>query len=125
MPTRKQRILCVCRGGNVRSVHLAYLLKYRYGFDALAAGFEGNTPATLRYLCEWAELIIIVQPYMQSAIPKCFHAKLALYDVGEDRWMALNVELLDLFDGMIKQAMRDQIRRTTNKERRACRRRSA
>jgi predicted protein tyrosine phosphatase len=105
---RKQRILCVCRGGNVRSVHLAYLLKYRYGFDALAAGHEGNTKATLALLCKWADMIIIVQPYMQKEIQKQFHKKLSLYDIGEDRWKSLSVEMLGLFDGMIKQSMKEQ-----------------
>ena len=105
-PRRRQRVLCVCKGGNVRSVHLAFLLKYRYGCDALAAGHEGNTPATLRYLCEWADAIVIVQPHMQREIPKRFHGKLSLYDIGEDRWLSLNVELLDLFDGMIKAALK-------------------
>jgi hypothetical protein len=97
---------------------LAYLLKYRYNVDALAVGHEGNSKDTLRILCEWADLIIIVQPYMKQWIPKRFHSMLSLYNIGEDRWTVLNVELLNLFDGMIRQSIVDQ-------KEKLCRRKSA
>lgn len=86
-------------------MHLAYLLKYRYGFDALAVGHEGNTPETLAHLCQWADMIIIVQAYMQELIPKRFHKKLSLYDIGPDIWKTMNVQMLGLFDGMIQAAL--------------------
>lgn len=97
----KQRILCVCKGGNVRSVHLAFLLKYKYGKDALAVGHEGNTRETLAMLCQWADLIILTEPYMRRFIPQEFHAKTGLMNVGPDRWASLHNELCGLFDIMI------------------------
>jgi len=98
---RKQRILCVCQGGNCRSVHLAYVLKYSYGVDALACGYEGNTHSTLEMLCGWSDYIIVVQPQMMSYIPERFQEKVRVFDVGPDRFFQPNNELLDLFNEKI------------------------
>lgn len=103
---RPQRVLCVCQGGNCRSVHLAYLLKYRYGVDALAIGFERNERETLDLLCTWADVIIVVQDEYKEVIASRFIEKTYVMDVGEDKWFSPNTELLDLFDKKIKARVR-------------------
>lgn len=99
----RQKILCLCQGGNSRSVHLAYLLKYRYGADALACGWEGNSHDTVEMLCAWADFIIIVQEFMREKILIEHQHKVHVFDVGIDRFFRPNMELLELFDGMILQ----------------------
>lgn len=106
MEQPKQKILCVCQGGNSRSVHLAYVLKYRYGVDALACGWEGNEPATVEMLCEWAERIIVVEEFMIEKIADKHQPKVRCFDVGPDRFFQPNIELLQLFDGMIAKNIR-------------------
>ena len=106
MEKQRQRILCVCQGGNSRSVHLAYLLKYRYGVDALACGWEGNSHDTVEMLCEWADIIIVVQAFMKEKILIEQQHKVRVFDVGVDRFFQPNVELLELFDEMIKNNIR-------------------
>ena len=102
---RKQRILTICQGGNVRSVALGYLLKERYGFDAIACGWMWNTHETIGMLCEWADAVIILQDEFKQHVPKKYHAKLSLLDVGPDRWFnSLHPELLGILDDMIQRA---------------------
>lgn len=101
MEKERQKILCVCQGGNSRSVHLAYLLKYKYGADALNCGWQGNAPATLKMLCEWAEFIILVEEWMREKISQEYHYKVRVFDVGPDRFFQPNMELIELFDQMI------------------------
>jgi len=103
MNGKKQKILCVCQGGNSRSVHLAYLLKDRYRFDALACGWEGNAEDTLMYLCKWAEVIIVVQPMFVEKISEKFREKVIVMDCGEDRYFNPNLELLDIFGKLISE----------------------
>lgn len=103
---KRQKILCVCQGGNSRSVHLAYLLKYRYGVDAIACGWEGNEPATVEMLCEWAERIIVVEAFMKPKVNEEFQHKVRIFDVGPDRFFQPNVELLEIFDDMIQNNIR-------------------
>jgi len=104
--SRQQRVLCVCQGGNCRSVHLAYLLKYRYGVDALAVGFEKNSQETLNLLCQWADAIIVVEGKYRDNIADEWFEKVHVMDVGEDQWFAPNNELLKLFDEKIRTRIR-------------------
>lgn len=91
----KKKILVVCRGGNVRSVTIAYVLKYQYGQDALACGWEPNAPETQTMLMDWADIIIIVQAHFKEYIPEKYWDKLRLIDTGEDIWgMSLHPQLL-------------------------------
>lgn len=103
---RPQRVLCVCQGGNCRSVHLAYLLKYRYNVDALAVGFEKNSQETLNLLCQWADAIIVVEGKYRDNIADEWYEKVHVMDVGEDQWFAPNGELLKLFDEKIRTRIR-------------------
>lgn len=91
------RFLCVCQGGNCRSVSLAYVLKYDFGQDALACGWEGNRPETVEFLCSAWEprYIILLQQEFLKYVPERFHAKVRVVDVGPDRFgHAFNPELL-------------------------------
>lgn len=80
------KVLCVCHGGNVRSVALKNLLKNRVSVchDALACGIHSNPWKTVEMLCAWADVIVIMHSSIRNAIP----AKYAVlsYDVGEDVW---------------------------------------
>lgn len=82
-------------------MHLAYLLKYRYGADALNCGFEGNAPTTVKMLCEWADFIIVVEAHMKHRISEEYHYKTRVFDCGPDRFFNPNKELLEIFDTMI------------------------
>jgi len=93
----KRKALCICQGGNSRSVALAYLLKYRYDVDALACSWEKNTTDTIAMLCNWSETIFIMQPAFREFVPEQYRAKIQVIDVGEDRWFnGLDPELLEL-----------------------------
>ncbi len=81
----KKKILCVCQGGNVRSVALATLLKQVYRQDALACGIEKNQPETVRLLCSWANVIVVMEPQFAEALPTGT-ATLKVCDVGRDRF---------------------------------------
>lgn len=61
------KILCICKGGNVRSVALAQLLKNR-GYDALAVGAQDNSQETLKMLEKWADKIVDVRDYLPEDI---------------------------------------------------------
>lgn len=55
----RTRVLCVCNGGNVRSVTLARFLR-RKGYEALSCGVDqAYTDRTLLMLFDWAEVIYI------------------------------------------------------------------
>jgi predicted protein tyrosine phosphatase len=97
---RKQkrcRVICVCQGGNSRSVACAYVLKYEFGIDALACSWEKNSPETMALLFRWATIIIVMQAEFKPKIPARFHGKVLIIDVGPDKWCnGLHPELVEL-----------------------------
>ena len=82
------KILCVCEGGNVRSVALAYALKHEVNprHDALAMGLVTNNPDTQLMLFNWAERIIVMEERLKEPIPPIFHSKVSVCEVGPDRY---------------------------------------
>lgn len=80
------KVLCVCQGGNVRSVALATRLKQKHRVDALACGLEKNAPATVALLCEWADRIVVMETRFVGLIPECARWKVESCDVGPDRF---------------------------------------
>jgi hypothetical protein len=60
-PPNAQRVLCICRGGNTRSVATAFLLKYKYKRDAVCASFEKNSEDLLFLLANWASVIMVFE----------------------------------------------------------------
>lgn len=105
---RKQesmKVLCLCAGGAVRSVTLAFVLKYEYKIDAIAASLEKNSENTLKMLYEWADRIIVVQVGMEDNIPVEYLEKTLCLDIGPDRWGAsLHKELLNICGNLLEQA---------------------
>lgn len=58
---KDQRVLCICRNGQVRSVATRYLLSHLFGFRrVIACGWALNDDQTLNELCEWADVILVV-----------------------------------------------------------------
>lgn len=81
-------ILCVCAGGNVRSVTLARLFKDR-GEDAIAAGALLNSDATLKALGYAADRVIVVgEAALLDLLPPGLAARAEHVDVGQDVWGA-------------------------------------
>lgn len=92
-----QRVLCICRGGQVRSVAARNILCKVFGFmKVIAAGWEMNDADTIKSLCEWADAVIVVgRPgdwNINTPPQKTLHV-----EVGEDVWGRYNhPELLEL-----------------------------
>jgi len=85
------KILTICKGGLVRSVALASVLRYEVGHDAIAYGVEKGTPETMRMLCAWADRIVVMQEeYREATKQYCYSAShgcsLCVCDVGPDVW---------------------------------------
>ena len=81
-----EKILCVCEGGNVRSVTLAYILKMN-GIDALACGVTWNKSETVEMLFKWADKILIAdKANILDKIPEQYHSKITDMEIGSDIW---------------------------------------
>lgn len=84
------KVLTVCRGGNVRSVSLGFLMKHSLGHDAIACGFEKNTPETINMLAQWADKIVTLSSNIRKNFEEItqgkYKDKTLLFDVGQDRW---------------------------------------
>ena len=97
------KILCICQGGNVRSVACGYVLKYMYGVDAVAASWEKNSPETLDMLCRWADAIFVMQPEFVEKVYEPYRTKVHVIDVGPDVWFnSLHPELIDKVNGLLQ-----------------------
>ncbi len=85
-PTDK--VVCCCRGGQVRSVSVRNILADNYGFrKVLACGLEKNDAETLCYLFAWADVILVVgSPGLLEMAPLGYAHKTRHLDVGPDRW---------------------------------------
>jgi len=81
-----KNFLCLCEGGNVRSVSLAWILKDHFHQNALAASWRWNLPETLDALYTWADYIIVMQGIFIEKIPLFYHSKVRVADVGPDRF---------------------------------------
>ena len=104
MENQSYKILTMCAGGNVRSVALKYLLKYRYKHEALNCGQDANSPETIEMLCRWADHIIVLEPDYAKFVPETYKEKAFCYNVGPDRFgSAFHQELLAILDFMINQ----------------------
>ncbi len=56
------KILCVCRGGVVRSVATKSELNRRGYLDVIAVGGLKLPPKTLNMFCDWADIILLAKP---------------------------------------------------------------
>jgi len=92
----------MCQGGNCRSVGLAFVLKYSYGHDAIACGWERNDFDTIEMLSEWADRIFIVQSEFLAHVPIGFIDKVTVYELGPDVWFnSLHQDLLNKCNELI------------------------
>jgi hypothetical protein len=82
----RTRILCLCSAGAKRSNYLAFLLK-GLGYDSLAAGVDMNSPETVEFLCNWADVVVVVQPELLSKLPAVGWGKLDPATIGPDVWV--------------------------------------
>lgn len=80
------KILCVCKGGDVRSVAMAYFLKHGKNEDAIAASYQFNSPETLKLLMDWADIIMVAEDYMRNRLPIGNASKVKSIDIGPDIW---------------------------------------
>lgn len=95
------KIVTVCDLGINRSVTLASLLKYR-GHDVLSVGLSNNSPATLRMLFDWADVIITTDLEQGGRIDHEWTDKILLFNVGIDNYpRPYNQELYRLFKSLI------------------------
>jgi len=82
----KSKILCVCQKGNSRSVACAYLLKKKYGVDAIACEFKTQSIDTINMLCDWADKIILMAPQYRTWFYENWIDKLFILNVGHDTY---------------------------------------
>jgi predicted protein tyrosine phosphatase len=92
----KTRFLCLCEGGNSRSVGLAFILKHYCDADAIAAGWRFMSSEALDMLYEWADRIVVMQPYISEKVPEKYADKVSVCDVGEDRYFRPDSKLINL-----------------------------
>jgi predicted protein tyrosine phosphatase len=84
---RRTHYLCLCAGGNVRSVNMARLLKDFWHQEALAAGVAtGMSADTLAMLYEWADVIVVMDAELMDHVPDPWRSKRMLCDVGPDNF---------------------------------------
>lgn len=79
------KFLCICAGGNTRSVSCATSLKRR-GHNAMAAGWHHNSPDPIDILSRWADRIVIMYHWEPTFIPNAELHKVRYLDVGHDVW---------------------------------------
>ena len=79
------KILCICHGGNVRSVALKHALNSA-GHDAIACGLSENSPETVAHLMDWADRVFLMVPGHNIPLPPSNADKVRIADVGDDIW---------------------------------------
>jgi len=79
------KILTVCRAGLVRSVALADVLKLHFEpTDVIPVGIDFNEPETISMLCEWADIIVVMQAHYKLRFDQKWQSKICVCDVGPD-----------------------------------------
>lgn len=104
--TPNDRVVCICRGGQVRSVATRYILADRFGFRrVLVCGWEKNDKETVEMLCRWADAVVVVGStgnWWHTPDPM-FEDKTHRLNIGEDRWGVYNhPELVALLTPLIE-----------------------
>ena len=102
------KFLCVCEGGNCRSVALAQQLKER-GHDAVAVGWRYNSPEVIVMLALWADTVVFLQDFPNPYgiwILEEHRQKVRILDVGPDRWyVAQHPELNDIIRAKLSEIL--------------------
>lgn len=85
-------IVTVCENGNKRSVHAAYLMRYKRKVDGggmndiIPIGIKTASPNLQIMVFDWADWIILTDKRFQDQIPQEYQHKLHIWDVGPDIW---------------------------------------
>ena len=98
------KIVVMCQQGNSRSVALAYLLK-EMKHEAIAIGVLSTSRNTRKMFYDWADLIILVinEKRYKHWIPKEYHSKVKVWDVGPDIFFkGYSEDLLQIFKNHLK-----------------------
>lgn len=87
---KMKKVLCLCRGGRVRSVAIKYWFIEQAPFDceALAAGLENNSLETREMLLDWADIVVIASKGLAETIGGDVAGlpKTIVLDIGPDIW---------------------------------------
>lgn len=98
-----KRFLTVCAGGTVRSVSMAFVLKYDFGQEAVPLSFDKLSQETLEFFSPWADYIVVMQPHFASKFER-WKRKIRIVDVGEDVWLnPLHPELREIVSKVAQQ----------------------
>lgn len=66
---------------------MTWVLKEEFSRDAVAIGWSAAGPELMRTLCEWADVVVVMETKFKKHIPPDFHPKVKICDVGDDRWV--------------------------------------
>lgn len=69
------KVLTVCIGGMVRSAGISDVLRNDMGIDSVALSSINNTPETMEMMCEWADVVVPVEPRYEHQVPNEYKAK--------------------------------------------------
>ena len=86
----KKKFLCICEGGNVRSVAMARTLKDNFKQNAVAMSWACNDNVILEFAASWADYILLMQPKFIERLSDKLKLenghKIRIVDVGPDRF---------------------------------------
>jgi hypothetical protein len=97
----KLKVLCLCQKGNSRSVVLAWLLRKRFGHEAIPAGMVTTSRSTRDMLYRWADRIILVVPRYAHWVPEEFRDKLRVVDAEGDPFKGHDEALLKRYESKL------------------------
>lgn len=81
------KVLCLCQGGFTRSVALKRAISKEWNADVMTAGVSHNGSPVLDYLFGWAEVVFVVDEFLQRDVdwrPTEAKAKTFLIPIGPD-----------------------------------------
>ena len=84
--SKEMKVVCICRGGQVRSVAARNVLADQHHFKkVLACGWEKNDRSTVKMLCDWSDVVLVVgsASLWNLDVPS---EKTVKIDIGPDRW---------------------------------------
>lgn len=94
---QRQKILCICDAGAVRSVTLAWVLRtmrHKYNADSIAVSIR-LSDETLDVTYRWADKIFPVTEGLYDRVPIEYLDKTTVVPIGDDVWkQSLHPELV-------------------------------
>lgn len=80
------KVLTICIGGMVRSAGISDVLRNDMGIDSVALSSINNTPETMTMMCEWADLIVPVEPQFEHQVPNEYKSKWESCKMWDDKY---------------------------------------